>query len=372
MSILNCLEFYFSNANYVKDTFLRTTCEDSNGIKIETILTFIKLKKLNATEEDVKKVVKKAKNVEMKDGKLVKVKNDSYSKYITRNLDDYMIVIDGFDANLTLEEIETHLSCYLNPLLIRMKRDKKKQFTGAVLVELDSIEEVKKALSMKISAPLRSEQKENDSHQEGEKTEAKSSNVSKNKEQRAPVLPLPDKKRQKIEYSKDFKEKDNDSSKSKSEKPEDLLPLRSFENKTVSTEIDTLNKKTENSPQKTKKEDQDVSKKPELKLLTIQTKKEYQSKSQHLNHQKNKTENFIQLNKFKVFRFETKEKYLIKDIKKKVENVAFVDINHNILRFKQPQKQSVLSAEDIKLTLLTDDEYKQYVENEVFGKKTKK
>lgn len=54
MSILRRLELYFSNSSYVKDIFLRTKCEKGNGIRIETILTFQKLKKHNATEEDIR------------------------------------------------------------------------------------------------------------------------------------------------------------------------------------------------------------------------------------------------------------------------------------------------------------------------------
>lgn len=160
MSVEKQLDFYFSNQNYFKDTFLRNTCENEQGIEILTIAKFKKLEELNASEEEIKEALKNTKNVKLENEKLVKVKDDSYAEYILRKHEDYMVVIDGFDLDTTFEEIETHLSKFMKPKFIRMKKKNKKDFTGAVLVELDSLEEAKEALNLKIKVPSK-ENKEN-------------------------------------------------------------------------------------------------------------------------------------------------------------------------------------------------------------------
>lgn len=290
MKIEKQLDFYFSNQNYLQDTFLRNTCEEENGIAIKTILTFKRLADLKVTEEEIKEAVKNTKNVKLEgDDKLVKVKDESYENYINQKREDYMIVVDGFDNNFTLDQIEVFLNKHMKPTLIRMKRKNKKEFTGAVLVELNTLEEVKEALKLELDAPTDSEKEE----------------------------------------------------------------------------IDNENKKQEGKDEP----EENSTKKVKLNKLDIKTKADYQKNLQVKNQNKDKKDNFIKMNKNKVFKFETSKEMEIGDVRKKIKNVAFVDLTNKILRFKYPQEQTEITVDDdFKLTLLSDNEYKEYVENVVYKK----
>lgn len=71
-----------------------------------------------------------------------------------------MIVTYGSNTNSTLEQIDNHLYGYINPILLRMKGDKNIDFTGAVLVVLNSNDELNMHLIWKIYSTMRSEENE--------------------------------------------------------------------------------------------------------------------------------------------------------------------------------------------------------------------
>lgn len=282
------LNFYFSNQNYHKDNFLRTTCEQENGITIQKLLTFQKLKNLNISEKEIKNVIKKLKFIKLTDeDKIIKIKDKIYEEYIKRNFDDFMIIISDLDINLSLDEIEKELKKYLKPTFIRMKRNGKKEFCGSVMVELDSVEEVEEALKLEI--PYFSANKNKELDQPGE-------NDKKN-----------------------------------------------------------------------------PSKKQKLNFLKISKKSEIQKMNAKKNFQKTKRENFSNLNKNKLFKYETKQNLEIIDIKKKLKNVAFVDLKKMVLRFKEAKENEVIEVDDdFKLRRLNDEEFRKYVDEMNFKEKTKK
>lgn len=149
--IKNQIEFYFSDSNYRIDTFLKTTCALDDGyIPISTICKFKNLSTNKVDEEQVKEACKDSKVVEIKDNKIKKIITPEYQEYLKINPEENIVGIRGFDKKMTIKDIQLFLQDYATPKLIRLKRDKKRNFNGDVLVELASKEEVEKMLGMKI------------------------------------------------------------------------------------------------------------------------------------------------------------------------------------------------------------------------------
>ncbi|KAL0266177.1 UNVERIFIED_CONTAM: hypothetical protein PYX00_011894 [Menopon gallinae] len=147
------VEFYFSDSNYRIDTFLRSECGRNDGwIPISTLLSFKRLSSLNATVDAVREALKESAVVEIsEDNQVRKVITDEYKKYIAEDsVDDRVIGIRGLRRDMKLEDVEKLLCKHMKPKLIRMRRDKRRMFTGCVLVELGSADEAKQALGMEI------------------------------------------------------------------------------------------------------------------------------------------------------------------------------------------------------------------------------
>lgn len=152
------VEFYFSDANFRVDAFMKQQALLNNGyIPIDTILTFKKMKDLNADKDSVIKSLDGSKIVECKDGCLKKIETDEFKNYVCdSDIDSKCIYVSGFSKESTLEEVEGILA-FLNPLLIRMRREKNKKFSGSVFVELKNVEEVEKALKLEILSNIKQE-----------------------------------------------------------------------------------------------------------------------------------------------------------------------------------------------------------------------
>lgn len=148
------VEFYFGDANFRVDKFLREQSLVNDGyIPIKTIVSFNKLRDLEATVEDVLEAVKDSKVVEVKDEMVKKVETDEYLSYIAdKDISKRVVYIDGFNTSSTLEDIKEMLSPHMEVLLIRMRRDRGKGFSGSVFAELKSVEDAEKAILEKIPA----------------------------------------------------------------------------------------------------------------------------------------------------------------------------------------------------------------------------
>ncbi|EPR79337.1 La domain protein [Spraguea lophii 42_110] len=323
------LEFYFSDANYAKDKFLREKCS-SGGIDIDILLTFKKLKELECNAEDIKNVLKDSGLVKIDGNKISKIESEEYKKYIESNTEVKTVIIKGFEKTMDLGEIENYISKYFIPSLIRMRKDKNKKFNGNIMVELKNEEEAKKVLGMKIEIP--------------------------NKEVGV--------------------ETDEDGKKRKVEKTE---------NKKVKLENDKIkeNKQTEVNDKIEKTEDKNIksegteNKSEESKYLQIMMKRDYLDAKKE-GEKKEKIKNTL-LKEFKnkIFKFTTEKEMTIKEIKNIVEGVAFVDLKENVLRFKKEQgftTKEYTSEEGDKITLnkLEEDKEMEYIQKLKIEKPIKK
>ncbi|OQS55568.1 SSB [Ecytonucleospora hepatopenaei] len=145
------IEYYFSHANFSKDKFLNETAAEHNGkVKIEILLTFNRLKTLEATKEDVIEALKDSNTVKVVDDSLMKADMEEYKKYLEdKDLDSRTIAFTNFDPEMTLDEIEAYLGEHCTPLRILMRRRKNKTFSGTCLIEFSTVEEAKKAMETK-------------------------------------------------------------------------------------------------------------------------------------------------------------------------------------------------------------------------------
>lgn len=146
------VEFYFSDANFRVDKFLREQALLNGGfVPIETIVSFKRLKDLEATVDDVKEALRGSSVVEVKDGLVKKIETEEYLSYVMdKNISKRVVHISGFEKDAALEDIRDILQPHMTPVLIRMRRDKAKNFTGGVFVELASEKEAEEVVSKEI------------------------------------------------------------------------------------------------------------------------------------------------------------------------------------------------------------------------------
>lgn len=164
------VEFYFSDANFRVDKFLREQSLVNDGyIPIKTIASFNRLRSLEATVDDVKEALKDSKVVELKDEMVKKIETEEYLSYVMeKDISKRVIYIDGFPRDMVLEDVKDTLSPFITPVLIRMRRDKGKNFSGSIFAEMKSEEEAQKALSEKIPAKKQADDEEKTKKQKSE------------------------------------------------------------------------------------------------------------------------------------------------------------------------------------------------------------
>lgn len=146
------VEFYFGDANYRRDAFLKDQALRNEGfVPIEMVASFSRLRDLDATVDDVKQAMSDSKVVELNDDGIKKIMTEEYLSYIKdKDPLNRSVCISGIDKNCTLDDIKEMLAPYMAPVLIRMRRDEAKKFIGSVFVELKCEEDVERVLKEKI------------------------------------------------------------------------------------------------------------------------------------------------------------------------------------------------------------------------------
>ncbi|KAM0672671.1 hypothetical protein CWI42_100130 [Ordospora colligata] len=178
------VEFYFSDANFRVDKFLREQAMANEGyVNIATIASFNRLRNLNATVEEIKQSLEGSKIVELNDDKIKKIETEEYLSYVADEcIEKRMVYAEGFDKESSLEDIEEILSEYVEPALIRMRRDKEKVFTGSVFVELKSEADAEKLIGVKVRIRTKKENPEDEENAKKQKSEEKYLNIMKKEE----------------------------------------------------------------------------------------------------------------------------------------------------------------------------------------------
>lgn len=143
------VEFYFSDSNYRKDTFLRAAAEsDPEGfVPISVLLTFNKLKSMTTNVSEV------AAAIEDSDALVLNATKDKVKR--AEPLPDVdtsaerTLYVKGYptdDADVTIESITTYFSQFGKVNMVKMRKTLEKTFKGSVLVEFGTVAEMEAAL----------------------------------------------------------------------------------------------------------------------------------------------------------------------------------------------------------------------------------
>lgn len=143
------VEFYFSDSNYRKDTFLRAAAEsDAEGfVPITVLLTFNKLKSLTTSVAEVAEAIADSDALVLNAAK-DKVKRSVPLPDVDTSA-ERTLYVKGYptdDADVTIESITEYFSAFGKVNMVKLRKTLEKTFKGSVLVEFGSVAEMEAAL----------------------------------------------------------------------------------------------------------------------------------------------------------------------------------------------------------------------------------
>lgn len=147
-AIKSQIEFYFSDSNFRKDTFLRAAVEsDPDGfVPISVLLTFNKLKKLTTDPDVVVSALQDSTSVLVsEDGK--KVKRTTPLGEVDTSA-ERTLYVKGYpleDSDVNIEFVKSQFEKFGKVLLVKLRRDNQKRFKGSCFIEFETEDSVKKA-----------------------------------------------------------------------------------------------------------------------------------------------------------------------------------------------------------------------------------
>mmetsp|Transcript_40175 Transcript_40175/g.29635 ORF Transcript_40175/g.29635 Transcript_40175/m.29635 type:complete len:329 (+) Transcript_40175:41-1027(+) len=143
------VEFYFSDSNYRKDTFLRAAAEsDSEGfVPISVLLTFNKLRNIASNIDDVANAVADSDLLVLSADKL-KVKRREPLPEVDTSA-DRTLYVKGYpldDPNVSIESIASYFSSFGKVNMVKLRKTVEKTFKGSALIEFSTVAEMNEAL----------------------------------------------------------------------------------------------------------------------------------------------------------------------------------------------------------------------------------
>lgn len=149
--VLKQVNFYFCDANFAKDKFLKEESKKNDGwIPISTIASFSRMKQLTTDVDQIVKALTTTEgenNFEIdQEGKNIRKKKSLPEDY---NVEKLSVMLQGFPEEATVDEITKELSTQMKLSAVRMQRDRTtdKKFIGKAIVVLESEDEVKRVLA---------------------------------------------------------------------------------------------------------------------------------------------------------------------------------------------------------------------------------
>jgi len=144
------IEFYFSDSNFRKDNFLKTSAsQDKEGfVPIKVLLTFNKLKSLTLDESAIANACLGSTVVDVSDDKLkIKRKVPLSSEDTSRSRTLYVKGFPLNDESITIDYIKSQFHKYGTILMVRLRKDNKKAFKGSCFIEYDNEDSVATAVT---------------------------------------------------------------------------------------------------------------------------------------------------------------------------------------------------------------------------------
>ena len=150
------IEFYFSDANFRKDRFLRDQAGQSpdRSVPISVLLTFKRLQAMTTDPVVVAKVMAHSTSVLVNEEKTALFRANPFSMQSRDDSRERTMFASNVDESATLEKLQEVFSAPegCEVLLVRMRRDNRsKEFIGSVFVEYGSIAQLQTALASKFS-----------------------------------------------------------------------------------------------------------------------------------------------------------------------------------------------------------------------------
>jgi lupus La protein len=150
-SILQQVEFYFSESNLLNDRFLFTTQNANDGwVPIQTISQFERMKKYRPVETIVEALRKSPELLEVSEnGEMVRRKIPLPKNYneIQLNINKRSIFVEKLPQDATLDQLLTYFRAIAPVNQVRMKKNRERKFVGSCIVEFKNAEDAEKILS---------------------------------------------------------------------------------------------------------------------------------------------------------------------------------------------------------------------------------
>lgn len=154
------VEFYFSDSNYRRDTFLKAAAEsDPDGfVAISVLLTFNRLKSLTTDVAVVADAIESSEQLILSsDRKKVKRANPLPETDESAAKSLYVKGYPTDDAEVTIDSISEQFSVYGRVLYVKMRTTKDRtsnasHFKGSVIIEFDTVESMEKALAAAVDS----------------------------------------------------------------------------------------------------------------------------------------------------------------------------------------------------------------------------
>ncbi|CAH1976936.1 unnamed protein product [Acanthoscelides obtectus] len=136
-SILQLMEFYFSDANLSKDRFLMQILQNDPYVDIDIFLKFNKIRKLNCSAEDIKKAIGKSELLELsEDREKVRRKTEVQQK---ENVDNCTIYVENIKPDATHESLSQIFSEFGKVVYVSIPKYKhNKANKGFAFIEFES------------------------------------------------------------------------------------------------------------------------------------------------------------------------------------------------------------------------------------------
>ncbi|KAI5185867.1 lupus La protein [Nematocida homosporus] len=141
------IEFYFSDANIVRDKFLLSLLQSNQGwAPLPIISKFKRVAAFNHTDSELAQLIEEqSTKLEISEDKIRR--KDPIPASYNPNLKS--VLIKGFPTELTLTQVEEFLSPYESKVArITLRKDAQQLFKGSIFVELQTAEQVEEFLKL--------------------------------------------------------------------------------------------------------------------------------------------------------------------------------------------------------------------------------
>lgn len=138
--ILKQLEFYFSDSNFRKDTFLREAAasDPESYVPITTLLTFNKLKSLTTDISEIVNAISSSETIELNESNTAIRRK--FPLPAVDNSKECTIYVKGFpldDPDVTIDSIKEQFMTFGTVTMVRLRKDLNKKFKGSCFIEYD-------------------------------------------------------------------------------------------------------------------------------------------------------------------------------------------------------------------------------------------